>query len=138
MVKKTEEKTVEGIVRSTIKGHHVEVVNQIYTIKEYIERGYYNEKELEEYAPLFSRYSLIENKRILRKCTKRLLEEIEKEERTYLETLKILGVLDVLGVSHKVLQKNKKVKFCKGFYEIMCASEEPEKGFKTIAILDKN
>lgn len=134
------EKQVQKIVKIITGGKYdIEVFAQLYVMEEQIRRGVYTYEELRKTAPLFCEYNLGEQRKIILQITQILLEEIKKEENSYLKTLRILEGLNATNSAQKVKKTSNKIKFCLEFYSLAMEvyTKNDQLKFKTIALLDR-
>ncbi len=134
------EKQATKIVKRIIGGKYdEEVFKELYTIKEQITRGVYTIEELEKYAPLFCEYTLEEQRRLISQINEELLEEIRKEDNSYLKTVRILEALNATNAIERVKKTSNKIKFCLEYYSLatLCYTESTNIQFKVIALLDR-
>lgn len=139
MKKMPVEEQAEEIVKRIIGGkYETEVFSQLNTIEDQIEREIYTYEELKRYAPLFCEYNLKEKRRMLSLINKKLLEEIKKEDNSYLKVVRILEALNATKSIERVKKTSSKIKFCLEYYRIAEANGEPTRGlFKIISLLDR-
>lgn len=134
------EKQASKIVKRIIGGKYkTEVFNELYTIKEQLKRGVYTSEELAKYASLFCEYNLGEQRKLISQINKELLEEIRKENNSYLKNMRILEALNATEAINKVKKTSDKIKFCLEFYNLaaVCYDGSISTQFKVIALLDR-
>lgn len=134
------EKQASKIVKRVIgEKYETEVFGELYTIKEQLKRGVYTSEELAKYASLFCEYSIEEQRKLISQINKELLEEIRKENNSYLKNMRILEALNATEAIKKVKKTSDKVKFCLEFYNLAAVgyTESTSTQFKVIALLDR-
>ncbi|MDO4283461.1 MAG: hypothetical protein Q4D02_07475 [Clostridia bacterium] len=112
------EKTLKKVMKKIIHGKYdVLVINELATLAEHCERNNYSNEELKGAVSLIfhDSFTLADYKRIRRRLKTELLEMIEIEDLSYLQVLRIIESIEVLGFESSIKNKNDKIKFCREF-----------------------
>lgn len=95
-------------------------------------------EEQKTLIPHFYGYRLANQRKILERVNKILLEQIKKPDNSYLSIMRILEALEQTGTFDKVKKVNNKIKFCIEFYnKTLMNYKSARERFKAIALLDR-
>lgn len=95
-------------------------------------------EEQKTLIPHFYGYRLANQRKILERVNKILLEQIKKPDNSYLSIMRILEALEQTGTFDKVKKVNNKIKLCIEFYnKTLMNYKSARERFKAIALLDR-
>ena len=139
---KTVEEQATIIVNRVVDGKYdIEIFNELWEANDIVGRNGYSSLTFEEQKtliPHFYGYRLANQRKILKRVNKILLEEIKKPDNSFLSIVRILEALEQTGIFDKVKKVNNKIKFCIEFYnKTFMVYQSAGERFKAIALLDR-
>lgn len=139
---KTVEEQATIIVNRVVDGKYdIEIFNELWEANDIVGKNGYSSLTFEEQKtliPHFYGYRLANQRKILKRVNKILLEEIKKPDNSFLSIVRILEALECTGDLKKVKKVNNKIKFCIEFYnKTFMVYQSAGERFKAIALLDR-
>lgn len=139
---KTVEEQATIIVNRVVDGKYdIEIFNELQEANDIVGRNGYSSLTFEEQKtliPHFYGYRLANQRKILERVNKILLEQIKKPDNSYLSIMRILEALEQTGTFDKVKKVNNKIKLCIEFYnKTLMNYKSARERFKAIALLDR-
>lgn len=139
---KTVEEQATIIVNRVVDGKYdIEIFNELWEANDIVGRNGYSSLTFEEQKtliPHFYGYRLANQRKILERVNKILLEQIKKPDNSYLSIMRMLEALEQTGTFDKVKKVNNKIKFCIEFYnKTLMVYQSAGERFKAIALLDR-
>lgn len=112
------EKVVQKVVKKIIRGKYdVLVINELASLAEFCERNNYSKEELKDVISLiaYDSFTIDDYKKVIVRLKESLLDIIVNDKLSYLQVLRIIESLSVLGFDKEIKNKNNKIKFCREF-----------------------